>query len=399
MKTKTFFLLLLLMVGQSTILFSLAHPITPEEPDGHGDADAPYLVESLANLYWIAVETRDGNNFADAFFLQTQDLDAAETASWFEDKGWMPMGVFNTEPFSGTYNGDGHTISNLHVDRAEEDDVSLFGYVVGATIGNLGLINVSIVGDEFVGGMTGEAANSVIYDCFVSGTIEGNELVGGISGALNFSEINNAYNLSDLSGGSLIGGLVGQVWTFETYAGLIHSSITNSYSAGSIHVLGGVAKSDAGPQKEDSAQKTTRRNPGYWHSKEDKPSVLDIGGVVGYLRDGMIENCFFDFEVATSLGAEIDADNYGAIGKTTEEMQTPTTFSSWGGDIVENENIEKDYPFLAWQLDDKGEKNDPVWIIGTDASGPVAVPLSNTALHLSLLLMGGLVFYRMSRMG
>jgi hypothetical protein len=53
----------------------------------------------------------------------------------------------------------------------------------------------------------------------------------------------------------------------------------------------------------------------------------------------------------------------------------------------------------AWQLDDKGEKNDPVWIIGTDANGPVAVPLSNTALYLSLLLMGGLVFYRMSRMG
>ncbi len=398
MKTKTFFLLLLLMVGQSTILFSLAHPITPEEPDGHGDADAPYLVESLANLYWIAVETRDGNNFADAFFLQTQDLDAAETASWFEDKGWMPMGVFNTEPFSGTYNGDGHTISNLHVDRAEEDDVSLFGYVVGATIGNLGLINVSIVGDEFVGGMTGEAANSVIYDCFVSGNIKGSDTVGGISGALASSQINNAYNLSNLSGGLDVGGLAGRAEIFAD-KGLVDSSITNSYSAGSIHVLADDTKSDNPLQTERSTSGATKHNLRDKNLKGGKTGDLGIGGVVGYLKEGMITNCFFDFEVATSLGAEIDADNYGAIGKTTEEMQAPTTFSSWGGDIVENENIEKGYPFLAWQLDDKGEKNDPVWIIGTDASGPVAVPLSNTALHLSLLLMGGLVFYRMSRMG
>jgi hypothetical protein len=390
MTTKTLFLVLFLIIGQSLSLFSIDHPITPVAPNGSGTENDPHLVESLANLYWIAVETRSGNSFENAFFLQTQDLDAGETVGWFEgEEGWMPVGLWPDFPFSGTYDGGGHTISSIHINRLDVYDVSFFGYVAGATISNLGLMDVSIIGEEYVGGITGEADNSTISNCFVSGSVEGTLYIGGISGALNMAEINNSYNVSHLAGRRYIGGIAGDSWE-------ANDRIVNSYSSGSIHVLQDVAKSVTDPQKESSNPRTTRHILRDRHSKVDQS---DIGGVIGYLAtNATITNCFWDVDKDGIDGTASGDDNYGATGKTTEEMMIPETYSAWGADILEDENIIKGYPFLAWELGGNGEKSGHVWIIGTGTGDPVAVPLSDTAVYLSFLLIGGIVFFRLYRM-
>ncbi len=397
MKAKSLCLLLFLVLGQSLHLFSVGHPILPVEPPGNGHTENdPYLVESLANLYWIAVETRNGNRFEGVFFLQTQDIDAAETLGWFDGAGWLPMGKFDHLPFSGTYNGGEHTISNLHINRGDEEDVSLFGYVSWASINHLGLLNASINGGYIMGGITGEADNSTISNCFVSGSVEGVELVGGLVGALGNSELNNSYNLSRVSGSDYIGGLVGDGWNYDAEKGMSYSAVTNSYSAGSIRVAdapegNGVTKS--GLQEVALNTRIPGRNPmGRFSKKGPK-----IGGVIGsFLAEGtiVITNSFWDVDKDGIDGTASGTDNYGATGKTTEEMQDINTFSDW--DISPRADVLADYPFLAWELDENGEKADPVWIIGT--LDPSAVPLSNAALYLSFLLVGGLVFFRIYRM-
>jgi len=54
-----------------------------------------------------------------------------------------------------------------------------------------------------------------------------------------------------------------------------------------------------------------------------------------------------------------DQEINGITGKTTAEMMDPETYEAWGNDIEENENIEKDYPFLFWEPDQTGTKNPP----------------------------------------
>ena len=51
-------------------------------------------------------------------------------------------------PFTGTFNGNSYTISNLYIDIPSTNDVGLFGYTSGATIENVGLINVNITGEN-----------------------------------------------------------------------------------------------------------------------------------------------------------------------------------------------------------------------------------------------------------
>ncbi len=68
--------------------------------------------------------------------------------------GWNPIGD-NTNEFNGTFDGLGFTISNLYINRPTQDYVGLFGYTNNATIKNIGLNDVDITGNSYVGGLVG----------------------------------------------------------------------------------------------------------------------------------------------------------------------------------------------------------------------------------------------------
>jgi hypothetical protein len=101
---------------------------------GDGSAESPYEIATLENLYWIAEDPARWSYH----YIQTANIDASETAGWFEGEGWMPIG--NEEnPFRGNYDGDSNIINGLFIDRGSDNYQGLFGFIssAGKVVNNL----------------------------------------------------------------------------------------------------------------------------------------------------------------------------------------------------------------------------------------------------------------------
>ncbi|THB79957.1 MAG: hypothetical protein D3926_09605, partial [Desulfobacteraceae bacterium] len=122
-----------------------AQAVTRQAPLGSGTQLDPYQIASLANLSWLA---QDDTKWS-AWYIQTADIDAAETRYWDDaddnidgdlyndpndltatgtNQGFYPIGNLTTY-FHGHYNGQGYTIDNLYIHRT--DDMGTPDYSVG----------------------------------------------------------------------------------------------------------------------------------------------------------------------------------------------------------------------------------------------------------------------------
>ena len=111
--------------------------------------------------------------------------------------GWNPIGD-NTNKFNGTFDGLGFTISNLYINRPSQDYIGLFGFESSSSfIRNLGLVNATVTGKDFVGGLVGRKYG-LIENSYAIGTISGNSTVGGLVGDNN-AKIENSYATAEVS--------------------------------------------------------------------------------------------------------------------------------------------------------------------------------------------------------
>ena len=93
---------------------------------------------------------------------------------------WLPIGN-NDNPFTGTFDGKGHTISGLTV-TDNSNWVGLFGAVTG-TVKNVAIVGANIYGNEHVGIVAGRVRGGGLIDnVFTSGYINGRDHAGGIVG-------------------------------------------------------------------------------------------------------------------------------------------------------------------------------------------------------------------------
>ena len=68
------------------------------------------------------------------------------------DNGWLPIGNHSLNFFNSIFEGNGHTISNLMINRSSITNIGLFGRIGSSSkISNIGLLNVDIRGHENVG--------------------------------------------------------------------------------------------------------------------------------------------------------------------------------------------------------------------------------------------------------
>ncbi len=142
---------------------------------------------------------------------------------WNGGNGWQPLGSASKR-FDATFEGNGHAISDLTINRPDTDDVGLFGYVFeDAQIQGLALDDVNVTGNEYVGGLAGRSAGTV-QRSYAHGVVSGKRSVGGLIGE-NQGTVENTYSTGSASGENSIGGLVG-----------LHSSgaIRDSYSVGPV---------------------------------------------------------------------------------------------------------------------------------------------------------------------
>lgn len=123
---------------------------------------------------------------------------------------WTPIGNYE-QKYTGTFDGNGKTITGLTIDQKETSFLGLIGYLgSGGKVQNLTLENVNLNGNWNVGGVVGYN-NGTVTACTASGSINGKERVGGIVGCNYLGTVTACYNTSSTVNGSyLIGGVVGQ---------------------------------------------------------------------------------------------------------------------------------------------------------------------------------------------
>ena len=115
----------------------------------------------------------------------TTDCTLTDDITFDSNTNWTPIGNYNdSNGYTGTFDGDGHTISGLHVSNTG-NYIGLFGYVNGGTVKNLNLEITSVSGNDFVGGVVGYNYNGIIQGCMVSGRVSGSRYVGGVVGYNN----------------------------------------------------------------------------------------------------------------------------------------------------------------------------------------------------------------------
>jgi len=208
--------------------------------DKYSGGDGAYEPWQIANLNdWNELVATPGD--WSSHFVLTADLDldgivytAAPIAPDIDNSTSGHQGT----KFTGSINGQGHTIYNLTINAPTQDYVGLVGYTDGqAKLLNLTLKKVEIEGRNQTGGLIGQAGGweLLIENCDVSGSVEGNNQVGGLVG-FHWSQgiISDCRADVTVQGNDEVGG----------FAGLNHGgTITDSYAAGTVtghNVVGGL---------------------------------------------------------------------------------------------------------------------------------------------------------------
>jgi hypothetical protein len=267
-------------------------------------------------------------------------------------------GEWVINPFTGVFDGNGHTISNFSYTSTDTDFVGLFGFVdnpTNAEIRNLGLINTEIEAGTgyYVGSLVGYLRAGTITNCYAEGgSISGYSRVGGLVGYNSSGIITYCSSEGDVSGSSGVGGLVGR-----NYRG----TITDCYSTGSVEGVenvGGLAGWNYFGTITDC------------YSEADVSGTIEVGGLVGRNGSGTITNCYSTGSVSGTfwyVGGLVGYNNSsvtvsfwdietsgqttsdGGTGKTTAEMQTLITFMAWACDPAWTIDEGNDYPRLLWE--------------------------------------------------
>ncbi|MCL2066789.1 MAG: Ig-like domain-containing protein [Treponema sp.] len=147
---------------------------------GDGSASNPFKVRNLADLQKVGTETAADGWSLSAHYEQTATINTVSI------NNWTPIGT-GTAPFTGVYNGGGYEITNLKIDDSSGDYKGLFGHInaSAALVQNVRLTNVSITGNDCVGGIVGQISNGTVQNCRVlEGSITGVLRTGGIAGAI-----------------------------------------------------------------------------------------------------------------------------------------------------------------------------------------------------------------------
>ena len=200
-------------------------PILSDFLVGSGTKDDPYLIYTPEELNLIGLELCDW----DKHFKLMADIDL----SGFDGKdGRAKFNIiapdedskvgYQGTPFTGVFDGDGHTIS--HLTLTGESYVGLFGQLAfGASVVNLGVLDIDITGSgKYVGGLVAYNRGNLTC-CNSTGLVNGGRIVGGLVG-YGGGPLNQCYSACTVIGSNSVGGLVG----------IGHHYVTNCFSTGSV---------------------------------------------------------------------------------------------------------------------------------------------------------------------
>ena len=140
---------------------------------------------------------------------------------------WTPIGT-NSDPFSGTFDGAGNTVSGLYIVNSSGSEQGLFG-TVGGTVQNLA-VSGSVSGGTNVGSIAGTVASGgIVQNCYNTGSVNGVTNAGGITGSVaSGGTVQNCYNIGSISGTTSVGGIAGSNAGTVSYSYFLKGSSINT---------------------------------------------------------------------------------------------------------------------------------------------------------------------------
>ena len=326
---------------------------------GTGGPNNPYLIYTAEQMNEIGLH----EEHFDKQFKLMADIDLGSyTGQKFNLIGYVvSLNSPDNRPFTGVFDGNGHTISNFSYTSTSREYIALFRFVKGedALIKDLGLIapdvdagtgghvaalvaylrygtvtncyvdGGSISGQAYVGALLGEASGT-ITNCYSTGIVSAsNTGAGGLVGTL-LASMTRCYSRCNVTAKSDVGGLVGECH----YIG----EISNCYSTGSV----------TGQDRVGGLVGYNRGEVVRCYSTGSVTGTTSVGGLAGLTSGtgGIITHSFWDIETSSQSASS------GGTGQTTVQMQTLDTFASAGYDfwnvwiICEQMNS----PVFIWQL-------------------------------------------------
>jgi len=317
--------------------FSILPAQTPTAPTlGTGGPTNPLQISTINHLLWIA----DNSSRWGVYYIQTANIDATNT---YFPGGWSPIGNSTTK-FTGIYEGNGYTISNLNCSIGS-DNIGLFGYTYGATISNL-RVEGTITGSRYVGGLIGYAISTTVTKCSYTGTINAGTEAGLLIGVATYSSISECYSSGTATAVNSVGG-------FIYYSG--NSTISNNYNRGSVQRTSGYTYTDFASFICSLGSSVTISNcyttGAVVYLSGTNPTTK--GFISSQTGSNTFSNNYFDSQTTGQT------TGIGATAKTTSEMTYQPTFSGWDfmSETTNGSNnywgmnpaSNNSYPFLSWQ--------------------------------------------------
>ena len=335
-------------------------------PNSCGINDNVSCINSREGFATLANEVNNGDNKSGKIIYLTSDLDLGGK---FDSDGnaldgnisWTPIGT-ESNPFSGTFDGNGHIISNMYINRSSYNYNALFGGAYNGIIKNLGVISSYVRGNAFQGGIVGsygtimnvystaEIIGSGIsggicgYNCIVKnsynlGNVTNNvqDIVAGILGGNGY--VYNSYNLGKITGlRASVGGIAG--WDANVY---------NSYNLGQVngnHLnwTGGILGAVSSNKKIIGNVSKGDSNGGGILGKEE--SISDYAKITATIKD--------NYYLSTSATYGLYGYKLNANAEPLSQDEMPSVISVINGDnafVEDTNNINNGYPILKWQAE------------------------------------------------
>ena len=274
-----------------------------------------------------------------------------------EGKSWTPVGYYGDNPwngysYAGTFDGGGHTISNLKIESSDSYSLGLFGYIAtDGVVKNLALSDVEISGVFYIGGIVGYNRGTIENCHLLSGSVSGTYAVGGIVG-YNDGTISTCNNKGKVSGteAEYVGGI----------AGFSYGTISACYNIGEIlgyEKVGGIAGGNDYGLSDGIIISC--------YNTGNISGTSYVGGIAGY-NYRTITACYWSVPEGSSITGI--GDGSGSTTQVGENSVTWEAATSAMNDAISDWNKENsnkcDYQFVQ----NDGESEPPVLEKGAPAT-------------------------------
>ena len=224
---------------------------------GLGTSSSPYRIATLCQLQGISSSLT-------AHYVQMENIDASTTKDWNGGAGFAPIGATysttglrtdspSSPGFSGAFDGGGYRISNLFINRPDEDYVGLFSGLSFGTLRAVALRGSRTTGRDQVGSLVGRmlvasdnGGRGMVRESHAFAKVSGRDRVGGLMGAYAHTGLgyripahfSGNYVVGTVTGRDYVGGLVGDSFTHGHTSPRMENCFARSTVTGNANVGG-----------------------------------------------------------------------------------------------------------------------------------------------------------------